>query len=143
MSLQRWKRIRLAEEIKNPWWTYRKDVAELPSGKQVEYHHVHTNGSSLVMPVLEDGRIVLVRQYRYLCDRESLEFPCGSVKNGSTFIETALEELAEETGFVARELTQIGMFNPYNVGFHQQIARPMRRKNLNRSFSPHKKSRRR
>jgi ADP-ribose pyrophosphatase len=68
----------------------------------------------MVVPVGADGRLLLVNQYRYLLDRESLEFPCGSVKDGSTYDRTAWEELAEETGFSAGSLFGVGEFDPYN-----------------------------
>jgi ADP-ribose pyrophosphatase len=98
----------------NPWWRYCHDQIELPSGKAGEYHFVETNGSSMIVPVMEDGRFLLVRQYRYLGDRESLEFPCGGLKNGATFEDTALHELVEETGFKAGRLEAIGQYNPCN-----------------------------
>ena len=114
MPLKPWKKLRRSAELKNPWWTYIKDAVLLPSGREGEYHFVHTNGSSMVIPVQDDGRLVLVSQYRYLADRDSLEFPCGSVKNGSTHEETAQLEMVEETGFSAGRLEFAGEFNPYN-----------------------------
>jgi ADP-ribose pyrophosphatase len=114
MTLKPWKKIRQAFEMKNPWWTYRKDDVLLPTGKLGEYHYVHVNGSSMIIPILDDGRIALVKQYRYLVQRESIEFPCGSVKDGSTHEETARHELAEETEFEAKELKCVVEFNPYN-----------------------------
>lgn len=114
MPLKSWTKLRQAFELKNPWWTYRKDDVMLPSGKQGEYHFVHVKGSSMVIPILDDGSVILVNQYRYLANRESLEFPCGSVKDGSTYDDTARHELAEETGFRADELRCVAEFNPYN-----------------------------
>ena len=114
MSLRPWKTLSSSVKHKNPWWTYKLDRFELPSGKEGEYHYVHTNGSSCVVPVLPDGRIILVKQYRYVRRQDSIEFPCGSVKDGFTFDETASHELAEETGYAAGEMTKAGMFNPYN-----------------------------
>ena len=114
MALKEWKKLAGAAVFKNRWWTYMRDVYELPSGAQGEYHFVHTNGSSMVVPVLDDGRILCVNQYRYLRSRESIEFPCGSVKDGSTHDRTAWEELAEETGYSAKQLALVGTFNPYN-----------------------------
>jgi ADP-ribose pyrophosphatase len=99
---------------RNKWWTYWFDLVELPSGETGEYHYVHTNGSSMVIPVTDDGKILLVRQYRYLGDRVSIEFPCGGVKDGSSHEETAKQELAEETGFYTREIESIGSFSPCN-----------------------------
>jgi ADP-ribose pyrophosphatase len=114
MALGVWRRLRTSVASKNPWWTYMLDHFELPSGTRGEYHYVHTNGSSMVIPVLPDGQLLLVNQYRYLASRESLEFPCGSVKDGSSHDRTAWEELAEETGYSAGTLLLAGEFNPYN-----------------------------
>jgi ADP-ribose pyrophosphatase len=114
MSLPRWQKLRQVFEKKNPWWTYRHDEVKLPSGKTGEYHFVHVNGSSMIIPFLDDGTMILVNQYRYLRDRESLEFPCGSVKDGATYDETAAHELTEETGYHAEDLNYIAEFNPYN-----------------------------
>ncbi|MFI5252359.1 MAG: NUDIX domain-containing protein [Bacteroidota bacterium] len=114
MPLTKWKTIRRESEIKNPWWEYRKDIVLLPSGKEGEYHYVHVAGSAMIIPIMPDGRIILVNQYRYLLDRESLEFPCGSINEGSSYDETALHELAEETGYSSAKMTYIGEHNPYN-----------------------------
>lgn len=122
MPLSRWKK--LSEEIllRNPWWVYKRDVFELGSGKQGEYHYVSTDGASLVIPVRDDGRLVLVRQYRYLGNRESVEFPCGGVKHGKGYEVTAREELAEEAGLAADRWETLGEFNPYN-GVTSEICR--------------------
>jgi ADP-ribose pyrophosphatase len=114
MPLKTWKKIRQVLEIKNPWWTYRQDDVSLSSGKTGEYHFVHVKGSSMIVPILSDGKIILVKQYRYLADRESLELPCGSVKETSTYDETARHELAEETGYRANDWRYVAEFNPYN-----------------------------
>lgn len=112
--LNSWKRLRQSFELKNAWWSYRKDEVLLPSGKRGEYHFVHVLGSSMIVPVLREDTMILVNQYRYLANRESLEFPCGSVKEGSSFDQTARHELEEETGFGAQDLKAVAEFNPYN-----------------------------
>ena len=114
MALRPWKKLKESVVITNPWWTYKRDACLLPGGTEGEYHYVHTNGSSMVIPVGKDGRLLLVNQYRYLMHRESLEFPCGSVKDGFTHERTAREELTEETGYRPGVLQEIGAFNPYN-----------------------------
>lgn len=68
----------------------------------------------MIIPVLDNGKIVLVNQYRYLCDKESIEFPCGGVKPDKTYEEMARIELEEETGFTSTELSYVAEFNPYN-----------------------------
>ena len=122
MPLTKWKKLSESILFKNPWWIYKKDETQLPNGKFGVYHYVHTNGASMVLPVLDDGRIILVNQYRYLNNRESLEFPCGGVKDGHSYDETAVHELEEEAGFIARDLRFAGEFNPYN-GVTDEICR--------------------
>ena len=112
--LRRWKKINTKVIHKNPWWTYKLDNFEIQDGFSGEYHYVHTNGSSMVIPITDDRKIILVNQFRYLCNRESLEFPCGSVKEGKSHLETAHSELEEETGYLANLMENVGEFNPYN-----------------------------
>ncbi|MBI4428778.1 MAG: NUDIX hydrolase [Ignavibacteriales bacterium] len=129
MGLQKWKRLTSTHVVKNPWWSYGKDEFELPNGTKGEYHYVHTNGASLIVPVLNDGRVVLVNQYRYLCDRESLEFPCGGLKDGWSYDKTAVMELEEEAGYIARDWRLVGEFNPFN-GVTDEMCRVYIARNL-------------
>jgi len=114
MALQSWKKLNEKILFKNHWWVYKRDTFQLPSGQVGEYHYVHTDGASMVVPVLDDGRVVLVKQYRYLNNRDSIELPCGGVKPGHTHEETARFELEEEAGMQAAEICFVGEFNPYN-----------------------------
>jgi len=131
MSFQRWKTLTSKILHKNPWWTYKLDAFETPKGYKGEYHYVHTEGASMVIPVLEEGKVVLLTQYRYLRDMPSLEFPCGGVKEGHTYEETADLELAEEVGFKAKHKELIGEFNPYN-GVTDEVCRVYLAKGLER-----------
>lgn len=113
-SLKKWRK--LSEELvaENPWWKYSKDTFEIADGAKGEYHYVDSPGSVMIVPVRSDGRIILVRQYRYLNDRESIEFPGGGVKSGQSFEDMAAQELREEAGVEATSLEKIGDFNPFN-----------------------------
>jgi ADP-ribose pyrophosphatase len=120
--LSRWKKLSSKIIRKNSWWTYKLDMFQIPKGVKGEYHYVHTEGSAMIVPVADDGRIILVNQYRYLCDRESVEFPCGGVKPGYTYDDMARLELEEETGYLARSWDVAGEFNPFN-GATDEICR--------------------
>ena len=115
--------------FKNPWWKYCLDKVELPSGKPGEFHYVLTNGSSMVVPVDEGGRLLLVRQYRYTGNRDSIEFPCGGLKDGAGYEETAENELIEETGYTAEQIEPAGAFNPCN-GLLDEMCRVYIARNL-------------
>lgn len=112
--LSHWKKLTSKIVHKNPWWDYYLDSFQIPNGVKGEYHYVHTEGSSLIVPVMDNGKIILINQYRYLRDRESIEFPCGGVKPEHTYEEMARLELEEETGYVAQSWMLAGEFNPFN-----------------------------
>ncbi len=113
MSLKPWKKITSQDKFKNPWWTYRLDKVKMPNGKEGEYHYVHTGGSVMIIPILKNGKILMVKQHRYLNQKDSLEFPAGGVKEGEDSVKIAHKELIEETGHDG-ELEKIGYFNPFN-----------------------------
>jgi ADP-ribose pyrophosphatase len=100
--------------LKNPYWEYKHDTYTLPSSKVGDYYYVHTNGSVFVIPQLSNGDIVLCNQYRYLNQRESLEFPGGGLKSGIEPEVQAREELQEEAGYRAGTMHYLGVFNPMN-----------------------------
>ncbi|MCK9409734.1 MAG: NUDIX hydrolase [Bacteriovoracaceae bacterium] len=112
--LKRWKTLSSKIVLKNPWWTYKLDEFQIPGGTIGEYNYVYTPGSSMIVPVTQDGKILLVNQYRYLSDKESIELPCGGVKEGKSHEEMAHIELEEETGYCATQLRAIAEFNPFN-----------------------------
>lgn len=100
--------------LENPYWQYRLDRYELGDGSEAAYHYAHTPGSVMVIPITDSDAFVMVRQYRYLNRRESIEFPGGGVKSGLGIEASAHSELREETGSDCRLLTPIGSFNPMN-----------------------------
>ncbi len=108
--------LRRSTEIlhKNLWWEYRRDEYLHPDGSPGEFFYAHTLGAVFVIPERADGRLLMLRQFRYLNQRESLEFVGGGRKDGLTHEESAREELLEEAGFLASELIPIGWFNPMN-----------------------------
>ena len=77
-----------------------KDDIITPKGKQVEWDYLEHKGAAAVLPVLDDGRIIMVRQWRNAIDRFALEIPAGG-KDGidEPTKECAARELEEETGY--------------------------------------------
>jgi ADP-ribose pyrophosphatase len=65
-----------------------------------------------VVAITEEGRVVIVRQYRPAVDRYTLELPSGLVDPGETPLESARRELLEETGYRAGELEMLGSMEP-------------------------------
>jgi len=80
------------------------DDVELPNGHVTRRDIVRHPGAVAIVPILGDGRVVLVRQYRYAAGRELLEIPAGTLEKGEPPFECAARELREETGYEAKEL---------------------------------------
>lgn len=112
MSLKKWNKLDEKTIYKNSHWSYNLDEFEIEDGTKGEYHYVHSPGSTMVIPRLNKDTLLLVNQFRYLNQKESLEFPCGSIEIGLNAKENALKELREESG-MSGKLTYIGEFSPY------------------------------
>jgi ADP-ribose pyrophosphatase len=83
------------------------DEVELPNGNQSTREIIRHPGAVAIVPILNDGRIAMVRQYRYPIDDTLLEIPAGKLDPGEKPEACALRELSEETGYVAHTLKKL------------------------------------
>ncbi len=88
----------------------RIDELRLEDGHVVRQEVVEHRESMTVVALDPDGKLVLVRQYRHPAREELLETPAGSIDPDESPEESVNRELAEETGFRAREVRKIGTF---------------------------------
>ena len=84
----------------------------LPMGVQGSFGVIRHPGASLAVPVLEDGRVVLLRQYRFAVATRLLEFPAGTLDPGETPLSTMQRELQEEAGYSAARWDPLGAMLP-------------------------------
>jgi ADP-ribose pyrophosphatase len=89
----------------------RRDTVALPNGAQTTREYIVHNGAVMVVPVLDDGRLVMERQYRYPMGRVMLEFPAGKIDDGEAPFVCGVRELEEETGYRAREWARAGVLH--------------------------------
>jgi len=82
----------------------------MPDGNVVDREFVRYNGAAVVLPVLSDGSVVMIRNYRFAVDEHLLELPAGMLEPGEDPRLCAERELAEETGYTAGKITPLGMF---------------------------------
>lgn len=87
--------------------TVRRDTVELPNGKPATRELVEHPGAVAVVPVRSDGKVLLVRQYRYPVGRLTLEIPAGKLDQGEKPEDCAKRELEEETGYQAGKLRRL------------------------------------
>lgn len=89
----------------------RRDMVRLPDGHLASREFVVHPGAVAVVPLLDDGRLLMVRQFRYPLGRVLLEFPAGKIDPGESVFSCAVRELAEETGCSAQEWARGGLFH--------------------------------
>ncbi len=100
------KRIDRVLKYKGAIVDFYDDVMESPTGHIAHWDYIeHRKGAAAVLPVADDGRILMVRQHRNALGRETLEIPAGSRDDvNEPHIECAARELEEETGYRAGRL---------------------------------------
>ncbi len=82
-----------------------KDYLKTPEGKEIVWDHIEHPGAAAVVPVNDEGKILLVNQYRNSVDRVTLELPAGKRDSlDEDFIACAARELEEETGYKSDDL---------------------------------------
>jgi len=97
MSVKPWKTLKSRLVYQNPWTSVREDIAEMPDGNITIYGVVEAGECVGILPFLDDERVVLVRQYRYVFgESHRWEMPTGGVKEGETLLDAAHRELREE-----------------------------------------------
>jgi len=89
----------------------RVDTVRLPDGRIATREYIVHPGAVMVVPLLDDGRLVVERQYRHPLGRVMLEFPAGKLEAGEPTLLCAVRELAEETGYRAREWARAGVLH--------------------------------
>jgi ADP-ribose pyrophosphatase len=80
-----------------------RDIVRLPDGKETDREFIRHPGAVVILPILDDGRVLLERQFRYPNDRVFVEFPAGKIDPGEASLACAKRELQEETGYTADE----------------------------------------
>ena len=130
--IEPWEKLESSRRGDYRVFRVREDIARSPeAGSEHSFFVIEANDWMNVIPITEDGRIVLVRQYRHGTEEISLEIPGGIVDDGESPIAAARRELLEETGYEAAEIVEIGVVAPnpaiQNNRCHSFLAKNVRR----------------
>lgn len=98
-----------------------RDQVRLPNGKVTTREVIRHPGAAAVVPLTEEGNVILVRQYRYPFAQVMLEIPAGKLDPGEDPLVCARRELTEETGYEAEEFVSLGVFYPSVAVIDEQI----------------------
>ncbi|AUI88249.1 ADP-ribose pyrophosphatase [Vibrio azureus] len=120
-TIHTWKQISLIEE----------DIA-LPNGQTITHTMIQHPGAAVILPITQEGKIVLVNQFRPSLNKWLLELPAGTREEGEDPLSCAQRELEEETGYSATSLTSLGQVTPL-AGFCDEIQYLYVAKNLTKT----------
>lgn len=96
------------------------DEVELPDGTVSSREWIKHPGACAVVPVYENGEIMMIRQFRYPMDQIFWEVPAGKIDAGESQDKTAVRELEEEAGVTTENLAYVGHFYP-GIGYSDEI----------------------
>jgi len=94
--------------LKGNFLLVKRDTVRMPDGHSATREYVVHPGAVVVVPMLDDGRLVMERQYRYPVERVMTEYPAGKLDAGESPLACGQRELLEETGYTAREWAYAG-----------------------------------
>ncbi|MFM8901285.1 MAG: NUDIX domain-containing protein [Burkholderiales bacterium] len=89
----------------------RCDQVLLPSGVLAQREYIRHPGAVMIVPLLDDGRVVIEHQFRYPLNRVMVEFPAGKLDAGEPPLLCAIRELREETGYSASQWARAGILH--------------------------------
>jgi ADP-ribose pyrophosphatase len=108
-----WRRHARTTLVDSDWVRHHIDRLELPSGKHIDFHALEFPMQVAgIVPVGDDGRILLTYQYRYMADSCGWEIPAGNVPEDEDLVQGARRELLEETGHAAKLLELVYEYYP-------------------------------
>lgn len=105
---------------KGRWLKVQRDEVLLPDGKNAYREYILHPGAALILPVLDDGRLLMVEQYRQPLKKIFLEFPAGKIDSGETSLQTAHRELKEEVGVISKDMRLMTRIHPV-IGYSDEF----------------------
>ena len=103
--------LRSEQVYRGTFLDVRRDQVRLPDGATAQREYIVHPGAVMVVPLLDDGRLVVERQWRHPLARVMLEFPAGKLEHGEPPLQCAIRELLEETGYRAAEWARAGILH--------------------------------
>ena len=110
----------------------RKDIVNLPDGKTSTREWINHPGAACIIPLMPNGKLALIKQYRYPVKSIMIELPAGKIDAGENPETCAIRELEEEIGYTAGKLTFVSKIYPA-IGFANEEMSIFLAENLSKS----------
>lgn len=104
----KWKTLSSRIDYQNRWMTVHKDLLQSTDQKLLDYYYVSLNTFVKVIAVNDNNKIAFAKNYRYVVKTNQLELPAGVIEEGENLEASALRELKEETGIIAKNCEVLG-----------------------------------
>jgi ADP-ribose pyrophosphatase len=102
-------------KYETPWLCVEEAIVIRPDGSPGLFGLAHVGAGATVVALDGDHSVLLVKEYKYAVERETIELISGGIDPGETPVEAGLRELTEETGYVASQATYIGAVDPFTT----------------------------
>jgi ADP-ribose pyrophosphatase len=116
-----WRKLSTQSVLKTPYYDVRVDRLKHPQGHELDYYVIaFARQAAGVVPVAEDGRVLLVQQWRHPVEKLTWSIPAGAIETGESPADAAARELREEAGCAARRLEPLYHYHP-SIGVADQV----------------------
>lgn len=105
--MEKYKRLKRELKYKGVLVDFYSDQIELPNKNIAEWDYIHHKGAAAILPVDENGKIIMVRQYRNAVEEYTLEIPAGGLNEGEDTKTCATREVEEEIGYKAESVEHL------------------------------------
>lgn len=112
-----WQTLASKIVYQNPWMKVHEDSVLMPSGVKGIYGFIESKPGVFIIALTKEGKVHLIESFRYPTQKWQWELPTGGIEQGTSPLESAQRELAEELGMTAEEWTLINVFGPSSNGF--------------------------
>lgn len=112
--LQRWKKIGSKTLLDHPRISVVEDIVLLPDNKQISYAKIINQPDSVTIICINDGKVLLQKEYSYPVDEILYQFPGGKIDKNETPIAAGLRELQEESSYTSDSVEYLGFYYSNN-----------------------------
>ena len=116
----KWKTISSEIVYQDKWTRIIKNIVNSPNQENRDFFFVSLNTFVKVIALNSEGKIALIRNFRYITQKNSLELPAGIIENNEKIADAALRELKEESGIIAKNTKIMGEFYTSNGSSDQK-----------------------